>query len=214
MADRLGDRLPRMMGKVTLNPFKHIEWNNPTYVIMAVVLPVVTVLSGYIVPMGMAWVMTSPRNSRDHALIAVAGPLGDVVLMLLGFAIWLVLFPMMPNMPPKIGELVYLLCFAFVIVSVVYGVVSMLPIPGLDGGNVLYHFLPPGGRNLFDQLRGYGIFILLGIGFLVPMLTNGQYGIWESIIGPILNSTLKVFFALPKMIWGEWPADFSVPMFG
>lgn len=170
----LGDDTSYLMGKRSIHPFDHVEWNNMGSLFMSVILPIVTAASGF-VPMGMASVPVNPmrlkNRSRDMALIAFAGPLGNMVVML---ACWILhqgtAFLPYTNMAQDldatmgVGAIVWLfdeLLRCVYLTSALYAVFNLLPIPPLDGSSILRHFLPRSAQDMLDSIRPYGFTILM-----------------------------------------------------
>lgn len=152
-ADLQGDRLPRAMGRLTLNPIKHLD-------------PLGTVL---ILVAGFGWgkpVEFRPEalSSRRFgaALVAVAGPSMNVFLAIVGAVAY--------RLISAVVEIDFLFDFlgAFVYINVVLAVFNLLPIPPLDGSRLLTIFLPPSRQNIIFFLDRYGFLILLVIIFLGP----------------------------------------------
>ena len=170
-ADRLGDPTARLLGRVSLNPMVHAD------LIGTIVFPLVAMLGN--VPL-IGWAKPVPvnvsrlgRGRRDYVLVAAAGPASNL-LIAVAASVALGLFTVSPQ---TLGEanvsapLAALLVQAM-IVNVFLAVFNMLPIPPLDGGNVLSGLLPSHLARTFDQLRPYG-FILL----YVLLFTGGFYRI-------------------------------------
>lgn len=199
-ADRLGDRMPRMMGKCTINPFKHIEWNNSSYVIGAVVVPIVTAMMGWI-PMGMAYVMHSRMSTKDEAKIAIAGPIGSFVVALIGFALWVLVYPMVGAGNSSLNHFVHMACLALVVVSIVYAVFNLIPLPPLDGGTVIYHFMNREGRDFLDRIRPYGFFILIAMFWILPRLSGGTLDVGY-VFGKLIVYSIQLMESVPKELWG------------
>ncbi len=152
LADRLGDHRPRAMGRLTLNPIPHID---PLGALMLVVA-------------GFGWakpVMVNPAALRDGqrgmALVAFAGPIANV-LVAIGFAI---VYRVMgiagvdDGFFPRLGELIVRL-------NILLAIFNLIPIPPLDGYNVLLAFLPPRQAMVVRQYAPYGVIILLLLVFL------------------------------------------------
>lgn len=163
VADRLGDPVPRAMGKVSINPFTHVTWNDPWSVIGAAIVPFVTATI-FPVAMGMAHVQISRGHSTaNHAKIAIAGPIGSFVAGLIAIVLWVALFPLLRNSGPEAVNFLQFACWATLLTALVYGIFNLIPIPPLDGSEILYHYMNPDGRRLMDHIRPYGFFILIGL---------------------------------------------------
>ena len=157
-ANRLGDPTARLLGRLTLNPLAHIDW------IGTVLFPVLAWLSA--LPL-IGWAKPVPVNMRhlknprrDFAIVALAGPVSNVVLAV-GAA---VLLKAQGGMVPDSGQtfLTSILLNA-VIMNVLLAVFNLIPIPPLDGGNVLAGLVPESTAQLLDQVRPYGIFLLYAL---------------------------------------------------
>jgi Zn-dependent protease len=196
-AYKLGDDTAYLKGKVTINPFQHIEWNNPMYVVSAVVMPAITVLTiGF--PLGMAWVPVNPGKfrhpERDHAIVALAGPMGGFVVAAIFLVLYVALFPLMGSAQPSMAQqLLGLILFMTYLTAIVYSVFNLLPVPPLDGSNILYFFANHRLRMVMDQIRPYGFFLIIVLFWILPG------GI---IIRPAIQGLMWPFIHLPPMIWG------------
>lgn len=158
-ADKLGDNTARMLGRVSLNPIVHID------PIGTILLPLIAVVSG--APL-LGWAKPVPVRSRglknvrrDFLLIAAAGPASNLALALVGAAVWHGLRLGVVDINPE-GAVVYLVS-RFIVLNLVLAVFNMIPVPPLDGGNVLASLLPPSLSYKFEQLRPYGIFVLYAL---------------------------------------------------
>ena len=173
-ADRLGDPTARLLGRVSLNPIVHAD------LIGTVMFPLLAFT--FNLPL-IGWAKPVPVNvrqlrhdRRDYVLVAAAGPASNI-LIAVGAAVAL---RMLPVSPFTLGEpnvsvpLASLLTFA-IYLNVLLAVFNMIPIPPLDGGNVVGGLLPPRLASAFDSLRPYGFILLYGL-----MLSGGL----GYIVGP------------------------------
>jgi Zn-dependent protease len=183
-ADKLGDPTARMLGRVSLNPIVHID------PIGTILLPLIAAVSG--APL-LGWAKPVPVRTRglknirrDFLLIAAAGPASNLVLATGGAIVWHLVVRAMVGADGTVdpnGPVVFLL-ERFIFMNLVLAVFNMIPVPPLDGGNVLASLLPPSLSYKFEQVRPYGIFVLYAllltgalttiirppIGFLVRLL--------------------------------------------
>jgi Zn-dependent protease len=181
---RCGDDTAYLLGKRSIDPFRHIQWNQINSVLLAVVLPAVTAWQ-YGFPMGMAWVPVNPlrfkKMRRDHAIVSAAGPVANlllsIVVLLIGIAI--------AGLPDSNAtEVATDLCYAVYITSIVYGAFNMIPLPPLDGSRVLYYFLPPSWRAIMEDIEPYGFWIMI--------LLFG-FGSGAIVIRPVLSFAMIVW---------------------
>jgi Zn-dependent protease len=172
-ADRLGDSTARMLGRVSLNPAVHVD------PIGTIAFPLISMLTN--VPL-LGWAKPVPVNTlnlRRHwkqkfMLIAAAGPASNLILAsLAAIGVRIMGFETSPD--GMAGTLFKLLDLT-VTLNVLLAVFNMIPVPPLDGGNVLAGLLPGKGHEIFDLIRPYGFLILYGL-----LLT----GILWQIVDPI-----------------------------
>lgn len=172
-ADRLGDPTARLRGRVSLNPLVHAD------PIGTVLFPLLALISGF--PL-IGWAKPVPvdvrnlrRGRRDFVLVAAAGPSSNLV-MAVAAAILLQLTPVTPvtlGEPNVTAPLASLFSLAMRI-NVLLAIFNMIPIPPLDGGNVLSGLLPDRLAFAFNRIRPYGFLLLY-----VLMFTGGfDYLVW------------------------------------
>lgn len=168
-ADRLGDPTARLLGRVSLNPAVHID------PIGTVLFPLIAFTTGAPI---IGWAKPVPVNiynlrhqGRDFVLVAAAGPASNLVLAV-GASVVLHLLGAPALDTPGLAALSPASSFldSLLHVNILLAVFNMVPIPPLDGGNVLAGLLPRGAAVTFDRLRPYGFLLLYGL-----MLTGMLY---------------------------------------
>jgi Zn-dependent protease len=165
-ADRLGDPTARLLGRLTINPLAHIDW------IGTVLFPLIAILSGF--PL-LGWAKPVPVNMsrlgaprRDFALVAVAGPISNLILATIAALLWRAWTA--GGVEQSLSPATMILLMA-VRLNVLLAVFNLLPIPPLDGGNVLAGFVPESIARLIDQIRPYGFLILYAMLFTGTLWT-------------------------------------------
>jgi len=175
VADKLGDDTARWMGRLTLNPIKHIDPIGTILIPIALLVMQSPFLFGYAKPVPINWrKLRNPK--RDMVLVALAGPLTNLALALLSTAV-LMLAVMMPESMLWFTKPLALMCQASIIINLVLFIFNLLPLPPLDGGRVAVGLLPGPMSYQLSKLERYGfiiVIILLVLGWL------------QAIIGPIV----------------------------
>jgi Zn-dependent protease len=176
MANLRGDPTARMLGRITLNPIKHID------PIGTVLLPLIAAFTGFRL---LGWAKPTPVNPRnfknpvlDDVLTSVVGPVSNFVVATGATAVLVAIKVTSGagraavNNPlhtqSALGPLCVLL-FEFLEINVMLAVFNLVPIPPLDGSHVLRHFLPEPVRQVYDML---GIFGLMALIYFAPNLLN------------------------------------------
>ena len=177
VADRLGDPTPRALGRITLNPFPHIDLFGALAFVIA----------------GFGWAKPVPVNAanlrhprRDMALVAAAGPVSNFLMAFVG----LVLF-VLARQSGVVGmpvEQVLLWIFQF---NLALGIFNLIPLPPLDGGHFLPYFLPRQAGAVLHSLEQFGPMILL------VLVVSGAT---RYIVGPVFQATANFYVALVTLI--------------
>jgi Zn-dependent protease len=162
---KLGDDTAHRMGRVTFNPFKHVDPFGTVLLPALLFLTKAPFLFGWAKPVPVAFGrLGSPR--RDMALVALAGPLTNVMLAFVSA----VLLRIVPLLPEAIAPWLVQTLYQSILLNLILAIFNMMPIPPLDGGRVVTSILPNVLAKPFARLERYGFIILLGIIFLLPML--------------------------------------------
>jgi len=165
VADWFGDQTPRLAGRLTLNPLKHLD---PLGSLMLVVA-------------GFGWAKPVPINpaalrQRSRAgvmLVSVAGPFSNLLLAAAaGLPYQLLSSGAATGFSALFGQFLV----SFVIINVTLCIFNLLPVAPLDGEKVLEYLLPEPGRRTLYAVRPYGTFILLALVFVLPMLGLDVFG--------------------------------------
>ena len=161
-ADRLGDPTARILGRVTLNPMAHAD------PIGTILFPLIAMVTG--APL-IGWAKPVPvdvrrlrHHERDYVLVAAAGPASNII-MAVSAALILGVMTVSPVILGETNATAPLATFLtrMVTLNVLLAVFNLLPIPPLDGGNVLAGLLPPALAARFDQIRPYGFLLIYAI---------------------------------------------------
>ena len=172
-ADRLGDSTARTLGRLSLNPAVHID---PIGTILFPLIALATNLPliGWAKPVPVNVAKLRSNWRQKFMLIAAAGPASNLVLALLASILLHAVAPLGAGAEGVAVSVSPVLQTA-IFVNVLLAVFNMVPVPPLDGGNVLAGLLTGAMADAFDRLRRYGFLILYGL-----MLT----GTLSTIISP------------------------------
>lgn len=186
VAKYFGDNTAFMLGRLTLNPLRHID------VVGTIIVPTILLFLGGII---FGWAKPVPINAqnlrrpkRDMALIAAAGPIANVIMALL----WAVvakcgMLLLQHNFPGALA--ISYMGMAGIKMNIVFAVLNILPLPPLDGGHVLAGFLPQKAAIKLAYIAPFGFFILL---FLVAI----------GFLGFIINPIVVALYSAITMLFG------------
>jgi Zn-dependent protease len=195
-ASRLGDQTGRMLGRITLNPAKHID------PVGTLLLPLVALYTG--LPL-IGWAKPTPvttRNfknfRRDDMLTTVAGPVSNLLAALVSLLVLLVIAKLNPigdacvksvaiygisGLDPQVmavSPVMYPLALVFylgILLNLFLAAFNLLPLPPLDGSHIFRHFLPYKWVPYYDRLGIISLILMLLIGGRIAMF----------VVGPVLN---------------------------
>jgi Zn-dependent protease len=189
VANRCGDPTAKVLGRLSINPLRHID------LIGTIIVPIVVgVLSqfqfifGWAKPVPINWrLLHKPR--RDTALVACAGPLSNFIMAFL----WAACFKIASMLHPESSHIALFMLLsgqAGVIINLVLAFLNLIPIPPLDGSRIIASIIPPRQAVQYLKLEPFGFFILIALLFS---------GVLSWLFGPLLSWSLyfiKVLFNL------------------
>lgn len=200
-AMRLGDPTAFMLGRVTLNPIKHLDlWGS-------LIMPAIALFSGF--PL-LGWAKPCPvttrnfrRIKRDDILTTLAGPASNLVMALVALVLLAVLkhthgfgdeavfsamrivhhVPVDTSVLPQLFPLALLLYYG-ILTNLLLFVFNLIPIPPLDGSRIIRYFLPYKVSQMYDRIGGYGIFLVFFLAgrFIFPIFYSPLLAIFDAVL--------------------------------
>ena len=165
VANFLGDDTAKKLGRVTLNPFKHIDRFG------TVILPILLIIIKS--PFIFGWAKPIPVKFnrlksplRDMVFVAIAGPITNIILALISASI----LSMMYNFGLLSNSWLVRTCTNFFLINIILAVFNMIPIPPLDGGRVAIGLLPKFFSYQLAKLERYGFIIIIAALFILPLI--------------------------------------------
>jgi len=185
VAHRLGDNTAYRLERVTLNPLKHVDPVGTILMPAILLLLRAPFLFGYAKPVPVNFgALRKPR--RDMVLVALAGPLTNIVLATLAAA----LLHLVPHLPGSGAQWVAQNLKNALVINVALAVFNMLPIPPLDGGRVVVGLLPNFLAVPLARLEPFGMMILIALLLFLPML-GLQIGADLNIISHLILTRIE-----------------------
>jgi Zn-dependent protease len=177
LASKLGDKTAFMLGRLTLNPLKHVDPVGTILIPGLLLLMQAGFIFGYAKPVPINW-KNLRQPKRDMALVAVAGPASNLLMAIA----WALLIRLAPLLGEAGTALVYM-GVAGITINIILMVLNLLPLPPLDGGRVLTGLLPGPWAYRFSRIEPYGFFILIGL------LVTGILG---AVLWPLISIVMSM----------------------
>ena len=181
VARYFGDMTAQYLGRITLNPLKHID------LVGTIILPALTVMLGGIL---FGWAKPVPvnfsnlRNPKKNMMwVALAGPFSNLLMAIF----WTFLYARLQFFPDSSILFLSAMALAGIQINLILMVLNMLPIPPLDGGRVAVSLLPYPWSSYIENLERYGLFII------IFLLFSGVLG---NILFPVINISKSIIFSI------------------
>ena len=188
MANRCGDPTARMLGRISLNPIRHID------PVGTILLPLIALVTHF--PM-LGWAKPTPVDPRnfknlvwDDILTTLAGPASNFIVATSAAILLAAIALVAPGGRPAVGSVlnglifsdsllvpVSLFLYELMEINIVLGVFNLIPVPPLDGSHVLRHFLSENLRRAYDTMGIFGLIALVYLGG----------GLLRALILPVLD---------------------------
>jgi Zn-dependent protease len=194
VASKLGDKTAKMLGRLTLNPLKHVDPVGTILIPGLLLLLQAGFIFGYARPVPIAW-QNLGQPKRDMAIVAGAGPLANLFMAMA----WALLVRAGLLMGETGMALVYM-GVAGIFINTVLMVLNLLPLPPLDGGRVMTSLLPGPMAYRFSRIEPYGFMIL------IVLLVTG-------VLGKILLPIVTIIMGALAMLTGLSGASFTQILF-
>lgn len=187
VASKLGDQTAKMMGRLTLNPIKHIDLMG-TVIVPLVLVTLGGFIFGWAKPVPVDW--RNLRNpKRDMAYVAIAGPGANLIMVI----IWATIAKLiLVSGPSTSGPILALqqMSHAGIMINSFLMILNLFPVPPLDGSRILTAFLSTRMAYRFNQLERYGLLIIM-----ILLFTGILWGILAPFIFGFLG-LLELVFAI------------------
>jgi Zn-dependent protease len=193
VARRLGDTTAERMGRLTLNPIKHVDPFG------TIILPVILALSHAPI---FGWAKPVPVRSdrmrhprRDMVLVALAGPGMNLLLAVVATIVLAIGLSLGGGEPMTAGGFIAGNALNFLLINIFLAVFNLIPLPPFDGGHVIEGLLPRPAAASFKRLGRYSLLILIALLLVLPMLSP-ELNIVGKAITPIVNAIARFFLGM------------------
>lgn len=185
VALKLGDRTAQMMGRLTLNPVKHIDPLGTVLVPGLLLVVGASFIFGWAKPVPVTF-QNLRKPKSDMVWVALAGPMANLIMAI----IWAAIAKLGLGLYQSgfgMGEAMLYMGVAGIQINAMLMLLNLLPLPPLDGGRILVGLLPGPLSWRVSQIEPYGFFILVGLLYL---------GVISMILYPLMNGFVSILFTL------------------
>jgi Zn-dependent protease len=182
VASKLGDNSAFMLGRVSLNPFKHID------PVGTIIVPLVLLFLGGVL---FGWAKPVPVNEhalknpkKDIVLVALAGPLANLLMAFI-WALCLKFSLYLQDIGFEYYMIIYSMSQIGIIINIVIGLFNLIPIPPLDGSKIMYSVLPKRYKYFYNKLEPFGFIIIFAL--LVS-------GVLSDVLGPLIKIMYQLIY--------------------
>ena len=189
VASKFGDQTARLLGRITLNPIKHVDPFG-TIVIPITLLLISGFVFGWAKPVPVDW-RNLHNPKRDMAFVAAAGPISNLLMAFF----WALLAKIAYAVTQDPSSILVLMGGAGITINLILAILNIIPIPPLDGSRVMSSLLPARAAYQYNLITPYGFLIIVGL-----LAT----GILSKIMMPpfiVLLHFIADLFALPMQMF-------------
>ena len=187
VALRLGDHTAQMLGRLSLNPLRHIDPVG-TIIVPIVLYLTAGVIFGWAKPVPIDW-RNLRRPQRDMALVAAAGPAANL-LMAIAWAVLLKLGAWLDGSLPWLSAPLIYMGLTGIIVNLLLAALNLIPLPPLDGSRVASALMPARWARVYNRIEPYGLFVLL-----LLLLSGGL----QTLLMPVLGGIEQLAYGILKL---------------